>query len=166
MSAWSLTVTIALYIEAEVARCVYTSGTSKPPPTFVQQAAKALKPAGVSSGFFSSLFSWIPWKYQRAFVHVSKWQAPLAVLLFLFLPFFFTFHYLCWRKEREELKKRRNITILTFFLLLRTAVSLRRVPFFLRFFRAFFAFFVFCIFFPSFYAFFYSFSAFFVLFVH
>ena len=47
---------VALYIEAEVARCVYASGTSKPP--LITQAARALRPAAaVSSGFFSSLLS-------------------------------------------------------------------------------------------------------------
>lgn len=52
-----LNIFIALYIEAEVARCVYTSGTSKPVSTLAQAATKALKPSAVSSGFFSSLFS-------------------------------------------------------------------------------------------------------------
>lgn len=47
----------ALYIEAEVARCVYSSGTTK--SQLIVQAARALKPAAsaVSSGFFTSLFS-------------------------------------------------------------------------------------------------------------
>ncbi|KAL5514880.1 hypothetical protein ACEPAG_2196 [Sanghuangporus baumii] len=46
-----------LYIESEVARCVYSSGTAK--PQLIAQAARVLKPAAsaVSSGFFSSLFS-------------------------------------------------------------------------------------------------------------
>lgn len=45
----------ALYIEAEVARCVYSSGTAKPAP--VVRAPKPTKPAAVSAGFFSTLFS-------------------------------------------------------------------------------------------------------------
>ncbi|KAH8112414.1 hypothetical protein DFH11DRAFT_1607467 [Phellopilus nigrolimitatus] len=46
-----------LDIEAEVARCVYLSGTSK--PQLLSQAMRALKPAAaaVSSGFFTSLLS-------------------------------------------------------------------------------------------------------------
>lgn len=47
----------ALYIKAEVMRCVYTTGSSKPrQPNTPKPAPKPIS-SGVTSGFFSSLFS-------------------------------------------------------------------------------------------------------------